>query len=172
MQKCTTQKCVMKKRTALLLALLCVFSLAACTKQDAPPEKQPTRAASYSGDSQTANENPTEPPADADDYGEPKEVGEGAAQFTFRVAGESEKAQYTVHTDAETVGEALLNVELVAGTVSMGSLMVTTVCGTALDYNEDGAYWAFYVNGEYAQTGVSETKIAPDTIYEFAYTKA
>ena len=162
----------MKKLTALLLALLCIFSLAACGKQETPPEKQPTRAAAYSGDSQTANDTPTEPPADANDYGELQNAGEGATQFTFRVAGESEKTQYTVHTDAETVGEALLEAELIAGTVSMGSLMVTTVCGTALDYNKDGAYWAFYINGAYAETGVSETKIAPDTVYEFAYTEA
>ena len=142
----------MKKLIALMLAMLCLLAFAACGTQD-----------------QSA-----EPPAgtSAADYGDMQNVGEGAVQFTFRVTAESEKMQFQVHTDAETVGEALLDAELIAGTVSMGSLMVTTVCGTTLDYNKDGAYWAFYVNSEYAETGVSETKITPDTVYEFTYTKA
>ena len=142
----------MKKLTALLFALLCVAALAACTAQDTPSE-QPSSTTAI-------------------DYGEPQIVGEGATQFTFRVAGETEKFQYLVQTDAETVGDALLAVELIAGTKSAAGLMVTTVCGTTLDYNKDGAYWAFYVNGAYAETGVSETKITPDTVYEFAYTEA
>jgi len=142
----------MKKFTALLLALLCLAALAACTAQQTPPE-QPSSTTAI-------------------DYGEPQIVGEGATQFVFRVTAENEKFQYLVQTDAETVGDALLEVELVAGTVSAGSLMVTTVCGTTLDYQKDSAYWAFHINGAYAETGVSQTKITPDAVYEFVYTKA
>ena len=145
------QKSIIKKLTALLLALLCVLAFASCGAQ----------------------ETPANPPAASDaDYGEPMHTGEGTTQFIFRITAEDKKTQYLVYTDAKTVGEALLATGLIAGTTSAGSLMVTTVCGTTLDYEKDGAYWAFHINGEYATAGVSETTITPDTIYEFAYTKA
>ena len=35
--------------------------------------------------------------------------------------------------------------------------MVETVCGETLDYNTDHMYWAFYIDGEYAMTGVDST---------------
>ena len=35
------------------------------------------------------------------------------------------------------------------------------------DYDKDGAYWAFYINDEYALTGVDSTKIAEGEHYSF-----
>lgn len=34
-----------------------------------------------------------------------------------------------------------------------------------LDYDADGAYWAFYINGEYASTGVDSTNIEAGATY-------
>ena len=50
--------------------------------------------------------------------------------------------------------------------------MVDTVDGQRYDYNEDGAYWAFNINGEYAMTGVDTTPIKDGEVYSFVATKA
>ena len=35
------------------------------------------------------------------------------------------------------------------------------------DYDKDGTYWAFYINGEYASTGVDSTTIKEGDSYSF-----
>ena len=44
-------------------------------------------------------------------------------------------------------------------------MYIKSVLGQVLDYETDGMYWAFYVNGEYAMTGVDQTPIQPGTAY-------
>ncbi len=101
-----------------------------------------------------------------------KVVGEGKTAFKFAVTYADGKTEnYTVNTDKTTVGEALLDAGLISGSDSEYGLMVDTVNGVKADYNTDKAYWAFYINGEYAQTGVSATNISADATYSFVYTK-
>ena len=45
--------------------------------------------------------------------------------------------------------------------------MVDTVNGITLDYNKDGKYWAFYINNEYAMTGVDSTPVEEGAAYAF-----
>ena len=73
----------------------------------------------------------------------------------------------SITSDAETVGQALLDEELIAGEDSQYGLYVKTVNGLTLDYDKDGAYWAFYVNGEYATSGVDSTEIEDGQTYSF-----
>ena len=40
-----------------------------------------------------------------------------------------------------------------------------TVNGITLDYDKDGKYWAFYVDGEYATSGVDSTPITDGASY-------
>ena len=42
-----------------------------------------------------------------------------------------------------------------------------TVNGVTVDYDTDGKYWAFYVDGEYAATGVDSTDITAGATYTF-----
>ena len=42
------------------------------------------------------------------------------------------------------------------------------VNGITADYDTDGKYWAFYINGEYATTGVDATEIDEEAVYTFA----
>ena len=63
------------------------------------------------------------------------------------------------------VGEALLDLGIVAGDTTEYGLYVKTVNGVTLDYDADGAYWAFYINGEYASTGVDSTNIEAGATY-------
>ena len=74
---------------------------------------------------------------------------------------------HTIKTDAATVGEALIEEGLIAGEPSDYGLYVTTVNGITLDWDKDGKYWAFYINGEYAQTGVDTTNVEAGAVYTF-----
>lgn len=99
-------------------------------------------------------------------------MGEGATVFHFVTADlDGNKTYYEIHTDKKTVGEALVDNKLVEGTVGEWGLMVETVNGITLDFNKDGMYWAFYINDEYAQTGVDSTEIKAGDTYSFAPAK-
>lgn len=96
------------------------------------------------------------------------ELGKGASAFTFTVTDGSGKAvSCTVNTDKSTVGEALLELGLIAGENGDYGLYVKTVNGITADYDVDQTYWAFYINGEYASTGVDSTPVTPGALYEF-----
>ena len=93
--------------------------------------------------------------------------------FVFKVVDlDGSEKSFDIKTDAKTVGEVLLAEKLIAGEVGDYGLMVDTVNGIKYDYNADGAYWAFYVNGEYAMSGVDTTDIVDGTTYSFVATKA
>lgn len=93
-------------------------------------------------------------------------LGQGATEFTFEVVdGEGNKVTCTIKTDKATVGEALVELGLVEGTQESWGLMVTTVNGITADYEADHAYWAFYIDGEYAMTGVDATDITVGSTY-------
>ena len=79
---------------------------------------------------------------------------------------------FEIHTDKQIVGEALQELELIAGEDGQYGLYVKTVNGITADYDKDGAYWAFYVNGEYAQSGVDTTKITEGESYSFKVEKS
>ena len=80
------------------------------------------------------------------------------------------KNTFTYHSEAKTVGEALLAEGLIAGDASDWGLMVTTVNGITADWATENAYWAFYINGEYAQTGVDATELVDGATYAFVKT--
>lgn len=95
-------------------------------------------------------------------------LGEGSAVFTFTVTdSEGNETQFEIHTDKETIGDALMELGLIAGEESQYGLYVQTVNGITADYDKDGVYWAFYINGEYAQTGVDSTPITEGAVYSF-----
>lgn len=96
------------------------------------------------------------------------QLGEGSTEFTFTVVDkEGSETQFEIHTDKETVGDALLDLDLIAGEEGEYGLYVKTVNGITVDYDKDGEYWAFYVNDEYAQTGVDSTAITEGDSYSF-----
>ena len=93
--------------------------------------------------------------------------------FVFKVVQlDGSEKSFDIKTDAKTVGEALVAEKLISGEQGDYGLMVDTVNGIKYDYNADGAYWAFYVNGEYAMSGVDTTEIDETAVYSFVATKA
>lgn len=94
-------------------------------------------------------------------------IGEGATEFPLTIVdAEGKSLQITVKTDADTVGAALVDLGIIAGEDSEYGLYVKTVNGITLDYEQDGMYWSFYINGEYAMTGVDLTSIEAGASYE------
>lgn len=158
----------MKKRnfcvkiSALIITLVLIAAMALCVTScgNAKSDKKTdsTTSSTQTGDVKTA---------------EPKEVGEGETSFKFTVTYDGGKSEnYIVKTDKKTVGDALLDAGLISGSDSEYGLMVDTVNGVRADFNLDKAYWAFYINGEYANTGVSATEIEAGAEYSFVYTPA
>ena len=98
-------------------------------------------------------------------------IGEGATEFKFIAKDKDGKeTEFNIATDAKTVGEALLAVGLIAGDTSDYGLYVKTVNGQTLDYDTDKMYWAFYVDGAYAEKGVDATEIVAGATYSFVAT--
>lgn len=95
-------------------------------------------------------------------------LGEGSTSFSFAVTDpEGNTAAFEIHTDKGTVGEALSELGLIDGDDSEYGLYVKTVNGITVDYDTDGKYWAFYVDGEYATAGVDATPITEGSSYSF-----
>ena len=142
----------LNKLLALLLALVMVLALAACGNKEQD----------NGGAGDDANVVTDGVVADG------ATVGEGKTAFTVEVVQlDGTSIKFTVNTDKATVGEALLDLGIVAGDTTEYGLYVKTVNGVTLDYDTDGAYWAFYINGEYAMTGVDSTPVEEGTAYAF-----
>ena len=118
------------------------------------------------------NKNVTDPVSstitDAASKTETTSVGEGDTKFDFTVVDkDGNETKFLVSTNKTTVGEALLDAKLIEGEDSQYGLYVKTVNGITLDFDTDGMYWAFYVNGEYAMSGVDTTEIKTGETYTF-----
>ena len=94
--------------------------------------------------------------------------------FVFEVVElDGSKKEFTVkYDDEKTVGEALVEEKLISGSDSQYGLMVDTVNGQKYTYDNDKVYWAFYIDGEYAMTGVDSTPIEDGKVYCFKAEKA
>lgn len=133
----------MKKLFAILLAVLMVLSMAACTAAPADQETQGTTAAA------------------------------AAKKFTVTVVhadGTSKDFQY--ETEEEFVGPVLQKEGLIEGNVGQYGLEITKVDGEQAIYNEDKAYWAVYEGEEYAMQGIDTTPVVDGKVYKLVYTGA
>lgn len=134
----------MKKIVSLILCAILMVSLIACG--GAPAETTPSATVT---DGQT--------------------VGEGAKTFPLTIVDKEGNAiTITVNTDKEMVGEALTELGIVEGSMGEYGLYITHVNGIAAIWEEDGYYWSFYINDEYAMTGVDQTPIAEGESYKLA----
>ena len=96
------------------------------------------------------------------------DLGEGKNSFVFVVSdADGNQKAFNISTNKEIVGDALKEHNLISGEEGDFGLYVKTVDGKTYDYNKDGKYWAFYINGEYATTGVDKTKINTSDSYMF-----
>lgn len=153
--------------TRILSAVVCIVLIAAMglmltscgkkTDNDGKPAPQPS-APSASG---SVSNQPS------DEYGTAAEnIGAGATVFILRVTdAQGYDTLFRVHTDKKTVGDALQEVDLIEGENGDYGLYVKKVNGIVADYDKDKTYWAFYIDNEYAMTGVDKTNIEPGVEY-------
>ncbi len=104
-------------------------------------------------------------------YLEDTQFGEGEKTAVVEVKAEDKTVTFTLKTDKATVGEALLEHDLIQGEEGDYGLYVKTVNGITADYDVDASYWAFYQDGEYATAGVDLTEITEGVTYKLEYTK-
>ena len=104
-------------------------------------------------------------------YRRDMEFGKGAKTAVVEVVVADEMITFTIHTDKETVGAALVEHDLIAGDESEYGLYVKKVNGITADFDVDQSYWAFYINGEMAMTGVDGAQITDGETYRLTYTK-
>lgn len=99
-------------------------------------------------------------------------LGEGETKFTLTVVDQERiQTQFEIHTDKKSVGEALLDCGLVEGDDGEYGLYIKKVNGIEADYDKDGVYWAFYINGEYATSSVDSTDITEGAVYSLKVEK-
>ena len=134
---------------ALLLIFTLAFALASC------------------GDDADTTANPWDDAV----YTENTEFGNGSKTVAVTVKVNENAVTFTIHTDKATVGEALIEHGLISGEEGAYGLYVKKVNGITADYDVDQSYWAFYVNGDYAMTGIELTDINEGYVYEVVYTK-
>ena len=131
---------------ALVLIVAMAFSFSACGNNDGNANTTTTQASGEAA----------------------KEV-----SFVFKVVDlDGSEKNFSIKTTGKTVGEALVTEKLISGTEGDYGLMVDTVNGIKYDYTADGAYWAFYINGEIAMSGVDATDVTDGATYSFVATKA
>lgn len=98
---------------------------------------------------------------------------EGSKSITIEVVNQSSESEnYQLKTDAEYLRQAMEETEdlTFSGTESEYGMMVETVNGETADYNADGAYWAFYVNGEYCMYGIDSQPVEDGDAFSIVYT--
>lgn len=99
-------------------------------------------------------------------------IGKGANTFDFEVIDKDENVtKFRVSTDKTKVVDALLEQGLIEGEDGPYGLYVKKVNGIEADYDKDGTYWAFYVNGEATMEGVSSFEIKEGDVYSFKVEK-
>lgn len=97
----------------------------------------------------------------------------GSKEITIEVVNKAqETASYEVKTDAEFLRQAMEETEglTFSGDESEFGMMVNTVNGETADYNVDGAYWSFYVNGEYCNYGIDTQPVLDGDTFTIEYT--
>ncbi len=136
---------IKKRLLSICMLLILLLSFSAC-KSDMPENK--------SDDAKVSSAATT--------------LGEGEKNFIFTVADAGgDKKVFNIFTNKKTVGDALKEHKLIDGEEGQFGLYVKTVNSVSYDYDKDGKYWAFYIDGEYAPTGVDKTEIKNGCSYMF-----
>lgn len=97
---------------------------------------------------------------------------QGQKSITIEVIDNTQSSTvYEVHTDAEYLRQAMEEAKGLefSGTESEYGLMVETINGVTPDYNVDGAYWSFYVNGAYCNYGIDSQPVEDGDAFVIKY---
>ncbi|MBR4282563.1 MAG: DUF4430 domain-containing protein [Clostridia bacterium] len=149
------------KLSSLLLLLIMVICIAftGCGNQVDNESKTDVNSTVVSNDAQNI-------------YTADTELGQGSKTVYVNVTDNQNKTiTFTIHTDKEFLGDALIDNGIIKGDEGQYGLYVTHVNGLEANYDTDKAYWGFFQNGEYMMSGVDTTKFSDGDSYELVYVK-
>ena len=172
MQRKTKRNLISRILCMMLIVAMALFTVG-CNKADekeTPSGNEGAVTAPADGAQSDVSGEDAEPAGDT--TGDVAELGEGAASFDFSVVDkDGNETKFVIHTDKTTVGDALLELGLIEGEEGDYGLYVKKVNGITADFDTDKTYWAFYINGEYAMSGVDKTDITEGDSYLFKVAK-
>ena len=77
---------------------------------------------------------------------------------------------FRYQTDAEYLGQVLLEEGLIQGENGPYGLMISAADGETADWNVDQSYWALYIGADYATTGADGIVLTDGGAYSLVYT--
>ena len=98
---------------------------------------------------------------------------EGTKAITIEVVNSKEEStMYELQTDAEYLEQAMNEAEGLTYEAEEGpyGLAVNAVNGEVASFEENAAYWGFFVNGEYCNYGISEQPVNDGDAFQIVYT--
>ena len=101
---------------------------------------------------------------------------EGSKSITIEVVDSKEETTtYELKTDAKYLIEAMEEAKELGLTFSGEEseefgMSIYEINGETADFNVDGAYWGFFVNGDYCNYGVSTQPVEDGDAFEIVYT--
>jgi len=104
-------------------------------------------------------------------YKEDAELGGGAKTVMVEVVVEDKSVTFTIHSDKATLGDALVEHNLIEGEQGAYGLYVKKVNGITADYDINRCYWGVKKNGEGLMSGVDGIELEAGEHYEFIYVK-
>ncbi len=167
----------------VLLAALTVLTFASCTGKPAETATEPATKAP----AESATAAPAESATDAAEsetdkvareglwadatYVNDKTFGEGKMTIYVDVVVDGKSVTFTLRTDAETLGAALIAEKLVEGEESQYGLYIKKVNGMTADYDVDKSYWSISKDGKDLMTGADGEKISDGAHYALTRAK-
>ncbi|MBR2634735.1 MAG: DUF4430 domain-containing protein [Clostridia bacterium] len=157
----------MKKRLCMMLAcLLILCSFFSCDLAEESGTESKTAE-----ETQSAEEIAAEGHWKEAVYRKSTELGSGSKTVSVTVEADGKKIVFTLHTDKETLGEAMQEHSLLEGEESAYGLYVKKVNGILADYDVDQYYWSLQKDGVPLMTGVDGTAIEASDHFEWVRQK-
>ncbi len=102
------------------------------------------------------------------------EVQKGSKDITVTVVfGDKTEKEYKISTDAEFLGDALLEEKIVTeDEYKNGNGMYTVIAGERADYTLDKSWWCLNIDGKMSNLGINEQPISDGDSFEITNTPA
>lgn len=94
---------------------------------------------------------------------------EGSKTITVEIVHADGKSETFTYKTDEKMLDGVLVAEGLIERENIVSGMFDTVKGETASWEKDKAYWAFYINGEYASVGICDAIVEDGTTYKLAY---
>ena len=152
--------------SALLILVLCL-ALCSCGGKEVEEPKNTLEKETVT----TENQIPAEGIWKDATYRTAKVLGQGKKEFDLKVVAEGKSLTFTVKTDEENLGKALLEAGIVEGEEGAYGLYIKKGDGMLADYDINQTYWSFCIDGEAQMSGVSSVTVSGGEEFELVLAK-